>query len=273
MEHRLPTGTGAQPLRFALFDDVPHAMSTRLGGVSPHPYASLNLGMSTLDAEHRVLENRRRFLGTLGITREDVHVARLSHGAAVSVFRSGDSHRSTSAPVRKGSQDVERVFFSDAVVSNRPGFFALLTFADCVPLAFYDRNRGVVGAAHAGWRGTALGIAPRVVLTMVREFGSRPGDIVVGIGPSIGSCCYEVGADVIDRFKEHDQEPAALREGDRFKVDLWETNARQLRDAGIPNGSIDNPRLCTSCSVSRFFSHRAENGTTGRGALCIGVPR
>lgn len=265
-------GTTAWPsvevLRFDLFDGISHGISTRHGGVSPDPYATLNVGLSTGDSEENVLENRRRFVQALGVALQDVAVGRLSHGSEITVVR-GDSDRRV-RPVRTQVTSGQRVFHSDAAISDRPGEHVFLTFADCVPIVFADLRRGVVGAAHAGWRGTALGIAPAVVRSMQVEFGSHPRDIVVGIGPSIGPCCYEVGTEVLTVFRGNGSFPVSRVAGGRIWLDLWATNERQLREVGIAPTSIENPRICTSCHVSRFFSHRAEGGKTGRFALCIG---
>jgi YfiH family protein len=174
------------------------------------------------------------------------------------------------APVRRGSTRTELAFFADAVVSDAPGMHFLLTFADCVPLLFLDRKRSAIGAAHAGWRGTALGIAGRVVRVMNDCFGTRPQDLLVGIGPSIGPCCYRVGDDVVDTFRAA-LIPFALLQENGTSLDLWRTNEMQLEAAGVAAGAIENHRICTSCHVRDFYSHRAERGRTGRFAACIGI--
>src|SRR5947209_8503099 len=183
-----PSAASLPLLRFSQFDGIRHAVSTRHGGISPVPYASLNMSVSTGDSEDNVTVNRRRLVEALGGSADRTLVGRLSHGNHVSVFRRDDTLPD------------EQVFRSDGVVSDVPGLFVLLTFADCVPLLFWDTARGVIGAAHAGWRGTALGIAPAVIQTMVEDFGSNPADVVVGIGPSIGPCCYAVCHDVLQAF-------------------------------------------------------------------------
>ncbi len=160
-----------------------------------------------------------------------------------------------------------RAFHSDAVVSDLRDSYFTMTFADCVPVLLSDRRLGVVGAVHAGWRGSALGIAGHTVHMMIEHFGSRPEDIVAGIGPSIGPCCYEVDRDVAEAFGPD----VTAGEGARRKLDLWLTNRNQLLDAGIAEHSIQTAGICTSCHVCDFYSHRAEGGRTGRFALCIGL--
>lgn len=258
-------------LQFTLFDGIKHGISTRHGGVSVGQYTSLNMGLSTGDLEENVLANRARFVGSLGLQMTQVVIGRLSHGNGVTVLH-GDRHQDLSArPVRPSSGTTERIFTSDAVVSDVPGLYFLLTFADCVPLFFLDRVRGVVGAAHAGWRGTALGIAQAVVRAMRTEFGSRTEDIVAGIGPAIGPCCYPVGPEVSAAFRSNGFVPVLARTAHDTRLDLAASNERQLRACGMQVDAIETLRLCTSCHVADFYSHRAERGQTGRLAAVIGV--
>jgi len=261
------------PVRFDLLANVSHAISTRLGGASPAPYHSLNLGVSTGDDEHNVLTNRERFFSHLNLALDDVMTARLTHGSAVSVFaREANDQPVRYVPVREGSKRWEGAFHSDAMISNVSGLHAMFTFADCVPLAFFDRKTGAVGGAHAGWRGTAQAMGPQVVRAMTRHFGSDPRDIVAGIGPSIGPCCYSVGREVADRFSSLGTEAVLEPRGSELYLDLWTTNQRQLVASGLTSDSIEISRICTSCHVDTFFSHRAEGGRTGRFGLCIGIP-
>ncbi|MBV9282268.1 MAG: laccase domain-containing protein [Chloroflexi bacterium] len=266
-----PPAAAVSPFRFVLLADVSHGISSRHGGRSPEPYASLNMGVSSGDRWENVVANRTTFVGRLGVEPEQVLVGRLSHGAEVSIFRQG---REDAWPAERASSvaagSFDRAFRSDGVVSDVPGLHFLLTFADCVPLAFYDRRRGVVGGAHAGWRGTAGGIGPAVIRAMTEAFGTDPADVVVGVGPSIGPCCYTVGPDVIGAFRANGFDPAVRRENGATYLDLWTTLASQLQAAGVDSRSVENPRLCTSCHVDDYYSHRAEGGRTGRFALCIG---
>jgi YfiH family protein len=260
--------------RFSSLQSLPHGISTRHGGVSPFPYATLNMGVSTGDREENVLANRRTFVESLGSTREDILVGRLSHGNAVSVFcrSKQEAYPMLRVPLQDGSQHTVWVFRSDAVVSNVPDMRFLLTFADCVPLVFFDSRRGAMGAAHAGWRGTALGIGPAVVRAMVEAFGTDPADLQVGIGPSIGPCCYSVRREVLRAFRNNGFEPIAAERAGAWHLDLWATNEWQLSEVGVPMGSIEQAHLCTACHVADFYSHRAERGRTGRFALLAGCP-
>jgi polyphenol oxidase len=262
----------AHLLHFDRFEGISHGISTRHGGVSDPPYQSLNLGFSTPDDEARVAENRRRFATALGIAPDLLVSAHLTHGTDVAVFRA-DSPASWPRewlPVRAGSARFCWVFETDGVVSNAPDLTFFLTAADCTPILFWDRVRGVIGAAHAGWRGTARGISGNVISAMASSFGSNPADVVVGIGPSMGPCCYTVGHEVVDTFSESGISPVLVAEHGAIRLDLWESNRKQLVDAGVPFDSIEIMGLCTGCHVSDFFSHRAEGGRTGRMACAIG---
>lgn len=257
--------------QFESLTGVSHGISSRHGGVSPAPYHSLNVGYGTDDDEENVATNRRLLLERLTLDPGSVVSGRLTHGKEVTVIRRDRAGSVTARhePVRRGSHRHERFFRSDAVVSDVPDLHFLLTFADCVPLLFHDPIRGAVGAAHAGWRGTAAGISTEVVLAMVRYFGSRPQDIRVGIGPSIGPCCYSVGGDVLQGFSRHGTRAAVEDLNGRTHLDLWSSNAIQLRDSGVR--AIEQARVCTACAKDTYFSHRAESGHTGRFALVAGL--
>lgn len=231
-----------------------HAVSTRHGGVSPAPYATLNLSLSVGDHPDRVRENRRRLARALGLDERQVVSARQVHGA--SVWQVTDAGAATPE--------------ADILVTARRGVFLAQRFADCVPILLWDPRHRVVAAAHAGWRGTALGVAAAAVRALAARFGSEPGDLRAAIGPSIGPCCYEVGPDVARRFADHPtcQRPAA---DGRAYLDLWELNRLALRAAGVAEERIEVARLCTRCRTDLFFSHRAEGYPAGRFGTLIGV--
>ncbi|HER20405.1 MAG TPA: laccase domain-containing protein, partial [Chromatiales bacterium] len=157
--------------------------------------------------------------------------------------------------------------------------------ADCVPVSLYDPIKRVIGLAHAGWRGTAAGVAAKTVGRMMEEFDTDPTDLVAGIGPSIGPCCYEVGPEVADEF--HARQPLvadhvlltgeAASAGefdhsvneDRYHLDLWRANTLELVTAGVFEANIGVAGICTACNTGDFFSHRAEGGRTGRGGALM----
>jgi YfiH family protein len=165
---------------------------------------------------------------------------------------------------------------ADGLVTALPGLFLLGYFADCVPILAYDPVRRVVGLAHAGWRGTLLDIAGQLVRKMVSDFATLPQDTFVGIGPSIGPCCYEVGPEVVSRVQEELPHPDLLlacrseRPG-HAHLDLWAANRVLLMRAGISPSQIEVAGHCTSCLVERFFSYRREGELRGLFGAVIGM--
>ncbi len=222
------------------------AFSTRRGGVSRGPFAGLNLGYHTGDDPVRVATNRRIFWNALGIREDRVSQAHQVHGERVLVVRHWPR-----APEE-----------GDAQVTALPGVVLAGLFADCLAVYLYDARRGVVALAHAGWRGTARGVARRCLEEMERSFGTDPGDCVAVLSPAIGPCCYEVGPEVAAFFRSC---PGLQRlPGGSWRLDLWEANAHILAEAGVPPRQIFAHRLCTSCHRDLFFSHRAQGGVAGR---------
>ena len=150
----------------------------------------------------------------------------------------------------------------------------MLTFADCLPILLVDPHRPVVGIAHAGWRGTVAGISPAVVAAMAEAFGSDPREMLATIGPGIGSCCYEVGREVILEFAEKlgDVRPhVRIDQERRHFLNLASANRQLLLEAGLRDDHIQLDTLCTACRTDVLYSHRYENGRTGRFAAIIGI--
>ncbi len=230
--------------------------STRHGGVSPAPWASLNLGLHTDDAPERVRENRRRFFEALGIDPATVAGGHQVHGAEVCVVE------------RAGQYDGY-----DAFVTDRPGLLLSVTVADCVPVLFYDQRTGAAGAAHAGWRGTVAGVAVATLKAMEHHFGTRPADLWVWIGVAIGFDHFEVGEEVARHFAarqgEHLLKKPAAQPG-KWYVDLKAANRVQLEAAGVPPRQIEVAPWCTVAHNADFFSHRKEAGHTGRMLAVVG---
>jgi len=153
---------------------------------------------------------------------------------------------------------------TDILLTDQPGIALVQRFADCVPLVLYDPGRQVLALAHTGWRGTVQGVALEAVRAMAQAFGSHPGDIVAGVGPSIGPCCYEIGPEVAAQVRSNCQQGELfLSQADNaIHLDLWAANCGQLEEAGVDQ--VEVMRLCTACHNEEFFSHRAERGRTGR---------
>ncbi len=240
-------------------EGLTHAVFSRLGGVSVGPLAELNVGHSVGDDAAAVAENHARIYHHLGLSADLVTSAQQVHGNRVAVVN---------------AIDAGRVFpNTDALVTRTPALPLMLRFADCQPILFYDPTRHALGLAHAGWRGVALGIARRVVETMQGAFGTRPEVLKVGLGPAVGPCCYHVGQDVASAmsYALPDWRKVMRPQGEGWVLDLPAANAQQLDAAGVQH--IERADLCTACHTSEFFSHRAENGLTGRFAVVAYLER
>ena len=161
----------------------------------------------------------------------------------------------------------------DGLITNLPNIILSTGHADCVPIYFVDPGKRIVGIAHGGWRGTYGNITGKMIGRMVDHYGSDIEDIIIGIGPSIGPCCYEVGMDLGNEFKDKFTEfPDILVDrDDRVFLDLWKVNYLQAKEKGIGGENIIVPRICTSCNMDKFHSYRGENGTDGRMIAAIGL--
>jgi YfiH family protein len=226
----------------AQVDGATAAFSTRLGGVSEGPFASLNLGLLTDDRPGAVRTNRHRMAQAVGLEPERFLIGRQVHGASVQVRDSAPKPN----PFADPGPELDEV---DAQATTRPGLVPLVFVADCLPVAL----RGTAGVAmvHCGWRGLAAG----VLATGVQAVGAT----AAAVGPGIGRCCYEVGEEVLDAFEPLGDGVASGR-----MLDLVEVARRLLDAAGVRN--VQTADLCTSCNPELFFSHRRDRGRTGRQA-------
>lgn len=236
--------------------EVIHGVFTRHGGVSPKPWKSLNVGATVGDDLERVKENTQRILQAMGCPRASLFSVWQVHQAKVLV----------ADKPRKGKSEIPK---ADAVITDDPQVTLFMRFADCVPLYFFDPEQRAIGLAHAGWKGTLENIAQKTIQEMEKEFGSQPGKIKAGIGPSIGPDHYEIQDDVLEQYRKAFPETFThflIEKDGRVKLDLWEANRFILKQAGVQD--IEIARVCTACHPEDWFSHRAENGKTGRfGAL------
>ncbi len=233
---------------------VTHAFCTRRGGVSEGPFSSLNAGFLAGDREGDVRRNLCLVGEAFAIPQGGLVLMGQVHGARICVI-DGDEPPPECVPE------------CDGLITARPGVALAIRTADCAPLLFVDRVRRVIGVAHAGWRGTALGMASRMVGAFVEKFSSRVEDIQVAIGPAVGPCCYQVDAPVHAAFSSRTDAENILRpcrEDDRWMLDLALANRLQIGGQGVPEGNISLSGLCTACGQELFFSHRASGGRTGR---------
>jgi YfiH family protein len=248
---------GIRYYRFDIFPDtVTHGVFTRRGGTSPAPWESLNVGSTVGDELARVHENRDRTFAAFGRKPGSLFDVWQVHSADVVC---AEAPRDPSASLVQ----------ADVILTDRPEVTLYMRFADCVPVLLHDPVKKVIGIAHAGWLGTVRGAARAAVQSMTTQYGSRPEHILAAIGPSIGPDHYEIGPDVSLQIQEaFDGQAGDLlkKRKKRLYLDLWKANARQLQEAGVLN--VEVAGICTACHLEDWFSHRAENGRTGRfGAL------
>lgn len=253
--------------RFAELAWITHGFSTRIGGVSLPPYAALNLAFHVGDGLYNVVENRRRFCQALGLRLEDLTAGEQVHSDVVRVLTGED--RGCGAFTYDTALPG-----TDGFVTAEPGVVLSSYYADCVPLFIADPVRRAVALAHGGWKGTVKRIGARTIEAMHARFGTRAADCLVGIGPAIGPCCYEVDEQVIAPLRAEFpqwEELAVPKEKGHWDLDLWAANRRVFLDAGVPAEQIEVSKLCTSCRTDLFFSYRAEQGRTGRMASMIAI--
>ena len=244
-----------------------HGFSTRLGGVSPAPFDTLNLGLSQGDDPARVRENYCRFCAAIGADVDRLVCSRQVHGDVIRVV--------TAADAGKGL-DRQRDYEVDGLVTDVPGLPLAIHTADCIPVLLYDPVHRAIGACHAGWRGTALAIPAKTVAKLTQAYGTDPKDLHCAIGAGISRCCFETRADVPEAMREalgEAAEPFIDDHGDgRFHVDLMGINRHWLTEAGVPEDQIAVSDECTVCLSEKFFSHRRSGAARGAMAAVIQLP-
>ena len=253
---------------FPAFEAVPfvrHGFSTRIGGVSDGVYSSMNLSFTRGDSDEAVRENFSRFCTAIGVDSADTVISAQEHHTNIYNVTAADRGRGVTRD--RGYTDI------DGLITDEPQVVLCTQYADCVPLFFVDPVRRVVGTSHAGWRGTVAGIAAVTVERMCTDYGCRREDILAAIGPSIGPCCFEVDEPVYEAFSAVSvfDDACVRRRGEKFDIDMWETNRRILLDAGVREEHITVTDLCTRCHPDIFWSHRATGGVRGSLAAFIAM--
>ena len=259
--------------KFSSFPDdlVVHAVSTRLSGVSKAPFDSLNLALHVGDKPEDVLTNRKYFAASLNLNADDITTPNQVHGDKV--MRVDETDRG------RGALDYDdSIKETDALITDTPNLPLMLCFADCVPIFLVDPVNRAVGLAHAGWKGTVKKIAAKTLKAMSLAFNTDPADCLIGIGPSIGACCYDVGDNVIAEcnrnFPSNANELLINRDGKTY-FDLQRANEIALLECGVPIENIDTAHECTCCKSGWYFSYRAARkegqSETGRIAALISI--
>jgi len=235
---------------------VTQAIFTRSGGVSRAPYATLNTGGTVGDDPRAVAENRQRCFTSLALDLMSMYDVWQVHSTRVAI---ADAPRPIDQPHLQ----------ADIILTDNPGVTLFMRFADCVPIILVDPIRHAVGMAHAGWIGTVNHVAAKAVQAMHERFGSLPDNLLAGIGPSIGVEHYPIGEDVISKFKDAFPDCASellIKKNGEIHLDLWKANRFTLEEQGVKN--VETSGICTACHLEDWFSHRGEQGKTGRfGAL------
>lgn len=232
-----------------------HCFSTRLGGVSEGDLSSLNLGTHRGDTIENVVENYRILGDAVGFTPEQTVFSMQRHTDIIRVV----TRDNCGEGLFRGTTQI-----CDGQITDQPGV-ALVTFsADCTPILLFDPVRRAIGAVHAGWRGTAQGIAAKAVEAMVREYDCKPENIAAAIGPCISKCCFETDRDVPQALLDSLGPKAVTgfsQKGEKYFVDLKFCNALWLQRAGV--GALDISPDCTACDLDRYWSHRKTGDRRG----------
>jgi hypothetical protein len=236
---------------------IAHGFFTRIGGVSPPPFASLNGGVRGGDSPANARENLRRAASALSISAEQIVCPSQVHGDRVWQV--------------SGSRDPPE---ADGLFTEERGVSLGILTADCVPILLYDPRRPAVGIVHAGWRGTEKRIAGKAVRKMRDVFGCRPPELLAALGPAVGPCCYVVGDEVARAFLAGDSRTGVFLHPQgpgQWKLNLAGINRHQLMEEGVGRKHITILSLCTCCRKDLFFSVRAEGEPTGRQITLIGL--
>jgi YfiH family protein len=232
-----------------------HAFSTRLGGGSEPPYASLNLGFGTGDRRAYILRNRARFGQAVGFDSDDLITLRQVHGNRVIVLT--ETSDLALAPDTPG----------DGLITRRPHLPLAVITADCFPVVLTAPSLSAVGILHAGRQGTAERVVPAAIALMCKEFDVSAAAVFAAIGPGIGRCCYEVDEASAEPFRTQFAADVAVyrpsRPG-RLYLDLQQAILLQLCAAGVPSTQVWSANLCTACHPEWFYSYRREGPRSGR---------
>lgn len=236
---------------------VKHGFSTRKGGVSEGCFSSMNLGFNRGDNEKCVRENFRIMGERLGVSCDRMVLSAQTHTTNIRIVTKEDCGKGIIR--EKNYTDV------DGLITNEKGIMLVTFYADCVPLYFLDKKNKVIALSHSGWRGTINKMGLMTVKKMSDAYGSKPEDIIVCIGPSICSVCYEVGEDVAKQFEDAFGSTEMFYEntGGKYQLDLWKANEVVLLEAGVLKENIENRNICTCCNSDLFFSHRKTGGKRG----------
>ena len=239
---------------------VKHCFSTRIGGVSEGRYSSMNLSFTNGDNPQNVKENFKRICECIGVTPESVVMTHQTH--TVNLLN-----------IEENTDEVPNDI--DGIMTNKKGITLCSSYADCVPLIFYDKVKKVIATSHSGWRGTVNEIGRKTVEKMRHDYGCNPQDILAVIGPAICKDCYEVDDTVIERVKDLKYlnfDDVVLTKGNgKYMFNLKAVCKATLEFSGIPSSNILVSDICTCCNSEFLHSHRATNGERGNRCAFISL--
>ena len=241
--------------------------STRESGVSTGEYRSLNLGFMVGDNEQSVRANRLRFFTAVGVKTKDVVTATQVHGT--DILNAGGFKDSPGKLNPDGSVNIGT---GDAILCQKPGVFAMMFYADCLPIILINPGKKGAMLLHAGRSGTYNGITSTALSAFLKRTGAEPDEVIIILGPRINECCYAVSRDIFESFhsKFGDIDGLCDVDGAIFSLDIGKINKSLLISMGITKNNIYDLDLCTSCHGELFFSHRRTGGTTGRQCTLVG---
>jgi YfiH family protein len=237
---------------------VKHCFTTRVGGVSKGIYDSLNTSDDKEDPIENVHRNLELVCNAIGIDYTRLVFSDQIHEDNIRVVTEED--------IGKGLRVSSDIVNIDGLMTNVRGIPLITFYADCVPLFFLDKKNKAIAAVHSGWKGTVLKIGAKTINQMNKYYGTKPEDCLVGIGPSIGPDCFEVGPEVAQEFKDNFDNWNEFIEpfgAGKFKIDLWKVNKLMLTELGVPDENITVSGFCTMCNEDLFFSYRRDKGRTG----------
>ena len=244
-------------LKYFTFESFPnekikHGIFTRLGGISPDTFSSLNVGESAGDSRENVVENRRRIFQVFDRSVDSIFDVWQIHS---------DKVKFTNIPRKSGTKHEQ----ADAILTDSKDVSLFMQFADCVPILIYDPKNSVIGIIHAGWQGTVTRIVQNAVKYLIESFSIDPGELLAGIGPSIGPDHYEVGNNVsneVDDKLRDIRSKVLMTKNGKIYFDLWKSNELLLRQSGVKN--IEVAGICTACNLDEWYSYRIEGQKSGR---------
>ncbi len=237
---------------------VKHCFSTKFGGVSSGVYNSMNLSFRD-DLKENVIQNYKIICSAIGIDYKNTVFSSQTHQDKV--------YKVTKNDIGKGLLKQSDIYGYDALITNEKDIVLVTFYADCVSIFIVDPINKAIGIAHSGWKGTVKEIGAKTIKQMEIEYGSNPKDLIIGIGPSIEKCCFQVGKEVVDIFKEELPFSKSYifndTPKDKYKIDLQGIIKQSLINSGVLSQNIELSGLCTMCNSDTFFSHRVMGNNRG----------